>query len=103
MKRLEAPLARICRVAGVSHVRQRLEQHHRRSDSVKARKKPGPVGAMCDDDPLVEIRQTIADSPFEGGCHRNITARLRRRGICTSPKRVLRLCREADLTVATQK
>ncbi len=38
-----------------------------------------------------------------GEGHRKLTARLRRRGICTSPKRVLRLMRGAGLLAPTAK
>ena len=57
------------------------------------RRRPGPLGAMPDDELLRAIRREIDESPFVGEGHRKITARLRRRGICTSRKRVLRLTR----------
>jgi hypothetical protein len=37
----------------------------------------------------------LAESPFVGEGHRKVWARLRRRGVCTSRKRVLRLTKEA--------
>lgn len=52
---------------------------------------------------LAAIRREIAESPFVGEGHRKLWARLRRRGICTSRKRVLRLCREAGLLAPTAK
>lgn len=56
---------------------------------------------MPDDQLLRAIRREIAESPFVGEGHKKITARLRRRGICTSRKRVLRLTRGAGLLAPT--
>jgi len=58
---------------------------------------------MADHELLAEIRQVLADSPFVGEGHRKVWARLRRRGVCTSRKRVLRLTREAGLLAPTAK
>jgi transposase InsO family protein len=58
---------------------------------------------MPDPQLLGAIRREIAESPFVGEGHRKITARLRRRGIHTSPKRVLRLMRGAGLLAPTAK
>ncbi|MGH2715225.1 MAG: IS3 family transposase [Thermoleophilaceae bacterium] len=52
---------------------------------------------MTDAELLREIRDVIATSPFVGEGHRRVWARLRRRGVRTSRKRVLRLTREAGL------
>ena len=52
---------------------------------------------------LGEIQRTLADSPFVGEGHRKVWARLRRRGISTSRKRVLRLTREAGLLAPTAR
>jgi transposase InsO family protein len=62
-----------------------------------ARKKPGPLGAMSDEDLVAAIRQLLQDSPFHGEGHRKLWARLRFAGIRTSRRRVLRLMREHDL------
>src|SRR5207244_6341347 len=62
---------------------------------------PGPVGAMNDGELLAEIRVALADSPFVGEGHRKVWARLRRKGVRTSGKRVLRLTREAGLLAPT--
>ena len=63
-ERLEAPLARVCRVAGVSRSAA-CEQRRRRSSSEptapRARRRPGPVGAMPDHELLAAIRREIAD------------------------------------------
>jgi transposase InsO family protein len=61
------------------------------------------VGALPDRELLRAIRREIDESPFTGEGHRKLWARLRRRGICTSRKRVLRLCREAGLLAPTAK
>ena len=73
------------------------EQRRRRSVSEPSalihRRRPGPVGAMPDAALLAALRREIAESPFVGEGHKKLTARLRRRGICTSRKRVLWLMR----------
>lgn len=58
---------------------------------------------MPDPQLLGAIRREIDQSPFVGEGHRKICARLRRRGIRTSPKRVLRLMRGAGLLAPTAK
>jgi len=79
------------------------EARRRRGTSEPARRRPGPVGAMTDSELLREIRDVLADSPFVGEGHRKVWARLRRRGVATSRKRVLRLTREAGLLAPTAK
>lgn len=103
--RLEAPLARVCRVAGVSRSAA-CEQRRRHSLSEPLvapapRRRPGPVGAMTDDELLAAIRREIAESPFVGEGHKKLRVRLALRGIHTSAKRVLRLTREAGLLAPT--
>ena len=94
----------MCRVAGVSRSAA-CEQRRRRSISEpsapRARRRPGPVGALPDRELLAAIRREIAESPFVGEGHKKTCARLRLRGICTSRKRVLRLMREAGLLAPT--
>ena len=58
---------------------------------------------MPDRELLQEIKHVLEDSPFVGEGHRKIWARLRRRGVCTSRKRVLRLTREAGLLAPTAR
>jgi len=58
---------------------------------------------MADRELLAEIRQVLDQSPFVGEGHRKVWARLRRRGVCTSRKRVLRLTREAGLLAPTAR
>ncbi|MGH2994536.1 MAG: transposase [Solirubrobacterales bacterium] len=101
-QRLGAPLARVCRLAGASRSAA-CEQRRRRSASVPARRKPGPVGAMPDPELRREIHDVLETSPFTGEGHRKVTARLRRRGICTARKRVLRLMREDGVLAPTPK
>ena len=99
---LPAPLATVCRVAGVSRSAA-CEQRRRRGVSEPVRRRPGPVGAMSDDKLLAEIREVLAASPFVGEGHRKVWARLRRRSVHTSRKRVLRLTREAGLLAPTAR
>jgi putative transposase len=85
-------LSRVTRLWGTSRAtiyRHRLEPI--------ARKKPGPLGAMSDEDLVAAIRQLLQDSPFHGEGHRKLWARLRFAGLRTSRRRVLRLTREHGL------
>jgi transposase InsO family protein len=56
---------------------------------------------MGDDELLAAIRRVLEDSPFVSEGHRKAWARLRREGVHTSRKRVLRLMREAGLLAPT--
>jgi transposase InsO family protein len=101
---LPAPLKVVCRVAGVSRSAACEQRRRRRASAVgqlPARRRPGPVGALPDVELLAEIRRDLDESPFVGEGHRKVWARLRRRGIRTSRKRVLRLTREAGLLAPT--
>lgn len=60
-------------------------------------KKRGPRTAYSDADLLREIRNVLAESPFNGEGHRKAWARLRGKGIRTSKRRVLRIMRENGL------
>ena len=101
-EQLPAPLATVCRVAGVSRSAAQEQRRRRRaSDGLTLRRRPGPTGAMADAELLAEIRTVLEDSPFTGEGHRKVWARLGRRGIRTSRKRVLRLTREAGLLAPT--
>ena len=95
---MPAPLQTVCRVAGVSRSAA-CEQRRRRaaSEPDPASRKRGPLGAMPDPELLGAIHQVIADSPFVAEGHRKVWARLRRQGVLTARKRVLRLMREAGL------
>jgi len=101
-EQLPAPLQVVCREAGVSRSAA-CEARRRRGTSGPPRRRPGPVGAMSDRELLAEIRAVLATSPFVGEGHRKVWARLRRRGVRTSRKRVLRLTRGAGLLAPTAK
>src|SRR3954466_10073811 len=87
-------LQRVARLWGAS--RATVYRPRRRSDDTP-RRRPGPVGAMADEDLGREIRKLLTDSPFHGEGHRKLWARLRFAGIRTSRRRVLRLTREHGL------
>ena len=87
-------LQRVTRIWGVS--RATIYRHRRCSHAV-ARRRPGPRGAMSDQDLVRAIRQLLQDSPFHGEGYRKLWARLRFQGIRTSRRRVLRLVREHGL------
>src|SRR5688500_19166302 len=87
-------LQRVTRLWRVS--RATVHRHRHGSDAV-ARKRPGPLGAMPDEDLVQAIRQLLTDSPFHGEGYRKLWARLRFKGIRTSRRRVLRLMREHGL------
>ena len=101
-EQLSAPLLVACRMAGVSRSAA-CEARRRRGTSEPPRRRPGPVGAMTDRELLAEIRDVLATSPFVGEGHRKVWARLRRRGVRTSRKRVLRLTRGAGLLAPTAR
>jgi hypothetical protein len=61
------------------------------------RGRPGPRGAMADEDLVGAIRRLLADSPFRGEGHRKLRARPRFAGVRTSRRRVLRPTREHGL------
>ena len=85
-------LQRVTRPWGIS----RATVYRHRLEPI-ARKKPGPLGAMSDEDLVAAIRRLLQDSPFHGEGHRKLWARPRFAGIRTSRRRVLRLMREHDL------
>jgi putative transposase len=87
-------LLRVTRLWGVARA---TLYRHRRPTKVGERKRPGPLGAMADEDLVVAIRQLLTDSPFHGEGHRKLWARLRFAGIRPSRRRVLRLMRTHGL------
>lgn len=96
-------LGTVCRIAGVSRSAafERVRRERESGAERRPQRKRGPVGAMPDADLRAEIHRTIEDSPFNGEGHRKIWARLRRRGVRTSRKRVLRLMREDGVLAPT--
>jgi transposase InsO family protein len=87
-------LRRVARLWGVARA---TLYRHRRPTRMVGRKRPGPLGAMADDDLVVAIRRLLTDSPFHGEGYRKLWARLRFAGIRTSRRRVLRLMRAHGL------
>ena len=85
-------LQRVTRIWGVS----RATVYRHRSEAIE-RRRPGPLGAMADEELVRAIRQLLQDSPFHGEGYRKLWARLRFAGIRTSRRRVLRLMREHGL------
>jgi putative transposase len=72
-------------------------------DPFKATDASGSNAHYLCEDLRARIHDVIATSPFVGEGHRKIWARLRRRGIRTSRKRVLRLMREDGVLAPTPK
>jgi len=62
-----------------------------------APKRRGPVGLHRDAKLVRHIRALIMETPFTAGGYRKVWARLRFRGVRTSPQRTLRLLRENQL------
>jgi len=90
-------IARVCRVWALS----RASYYRHTGPAPKAanlRKRPGPVGAMSDDELVAEITKLIEDSPFHGEGYRKMWARLRHQNVFTSKERVRRLMREHKLS-----
>jgi putative transposase len=87
-------LQRVARLWGVARA---TLYRHRRPTRMVGRERPGPLGAMADDDLVVAIRRLLTDSPFHGEGYRKLWARLRFAGIRTSRRRVLRLMRAHGL------
>ncbi len=85
------------RVTRVWRVARATIYRHRHRAAALQRRKPGPQGAMSDEDLAGEIRQLLQASPFHGEGYRKLWARLRFAGIRTSRRRVLRLMREHGL------
>src|SRR5687768_12257727 len=76
-------LQRVTRVWGVSRA---TVYRHRRPAAV-TRRRPGPLGAMADEELVEAIQQLLRDSPFHGEGYRKLWARLRFSGIRTSRRR----------------
>src|SRR4051812_5771454 len=87
-------LARVCRVWRTS--RATVYRHRSPAPADPARRR-GPSGPMQGVALVAAIRAVLCGSPFHGGGHRKVWARLRMAGVRTSKRRVLRLMREHDL------
>ena len=62
-------LQRVTRIWGVSRA---TVHRHRRPAAAVAHKRPGPLGAMADEDLVEATRQLLRDSPFHGEGHRKL-------------------------------
>ena len=87
-------LQRVTQIWGVSRA---TVYRHRHQPEVIERRRPGPLGAMADEELVRAIRRLLQDSPFHGEGYRKLWARLRFAGIRSSRRRVLRLMREHGL------
>jgi putative transposase len=101
MSRLASPstgrpygVLRVTRTWGVS--RATVYRRRRPPAAIECRR-PGPSGALPDDELVAEIRELLKAGPFHGEGYRKVWARLRFRGIGTAKRRVLRLMREHGL------
>lgn len=96
---LAVPLALVCRVLAAPRstvYARRASSHAVAAGTLGAR--PGPVGAVGDDQLVELIRQVLSDSPFCGEGYRKVRARLRREhDVHVAGKRVLRLMRAEGL------
>jgi putative transposase len=91
-------LARTCRVWQVA----RSTVYHQRQSPCAPRRRPGPQGPCSDNELASHIRTVLQASAFHGEGYRKVWARLRYRGIRTSPRRVLRVMREHALLAPTR-
>jgi putative transposase len=95
---LNAPLSKVCDVLDAPRSTIYARRSALAADNVIPLRRPGPVGAIDDEQLVALIRQVLADSPFTGEGYRKVRARLRREhGIHVSGKRVLRLMRQQRL------
>jgi putative transposase len=92
-------LARLSRVWDVA--RSTLYWQRHASSAPGARR--GPIGPCADDELVDHIRCILEASSFPGEGYRKVWARLRHRGIRTSPRRVLRLMRTHHLLAPTRQ
>ena len=92
-------LARVGRVWDVARSTLYWQRH---ASSVPGARR-GPVGPCADDELVAHILRLLEASPFPGEGYRKVWARLRHRGIRTSPRRVLRLRRAQHLLAPTRQ
>jgi putative transposase len=92
-------LARVCRVWGIARSTIYWQRHEHAMPDARR----GPLGSCTDDELVDHIRRILAASPFPGEGYRKVWARLRHRGIRTSPRRVLRLMRVHQLLAPTRQ
>jgi putative transposase len=75
---LSAPLSTVCTVLGAQRSTIYARRTRAGGDNVIPFRRPGPVGAIDDEQILALIRQELDDSPFTGEGYRKVHARLRR-------------------------
>ena len=92
-------LARVCRVWGIARATIYWQRHERAMPDARR----GPLGPCTDDELVDHIRCILEASPFPGEGYRKVWARLRHRGLRTSPRRVLRLMRVHQLLAPTRQ
>jgi putative transposase len=92
-------LARVCRVWGIA----RSTVYWQRREHSTPGTRRGPMGPCTDDDLVAAIRRVLQEASFPGEGYRKVWARLRHRGIRTSPRRVLRLMRAHQLLAPTRQ
>jgi putative transposase len=92
-------LARVCRVWGLARSTVYWQRHASSAPGARL----GPLGPCADDELVDHIQRLLEASPFLGEGYRKVWARLRHRGIRTSPRRVLRLMRAHHLLAPTRQ
>ena len=92
-------LARVCRVWGLA----RSTVYWQRHEPTQPAARRGPLGPCADEELVDHIRRILEASSFPGEGYRKVWARLRHRGIRTSPRRVLRLMRAHHLLAPTRQ
>ena len=92
-------LARVCRVWGIARATIYWQRHERAMPDARR----GPLGPCTDDELVDHIRCILEASPFPGEGYRKVWARLRHRGLRTSPRRGLRLMRVHQLLAPTRQ
>ena len=75
-------LQRVTRIWGVS--RATVYRHRHQPEAIE-RRRPGPLGAMADEELVRAIRRLLTASPFHGEGYRKLWARLRFAGIRHQP------------------
>ena len=85
-------LQRVTRIWGVS--RATVYRHRHQPEAIE-RRRPGPLGAMADEEMVRAIRRLLTASPFHGEGYRKLWARLRFAGIRTSRRISARAARVA--------
>lgn len=100
------PVARICEVWGVPRATYYdWRARKKAAPSSTPRGKPGPKTGLTDADVLAGVRAVLEQLEklgLRGEGHRKVWARLRRAGVRTSKRRVLRIMRENGLLAPTR-